>query len=40
MYFFSLVVCIFDVIAKKTLPNAGSQRFACLFFTESFIGVF
>ena len=37
--FFSLV-CIFDVISKKTLPNAGSQRFACLFFTESFIGFF
>ena len=40
VYFFSLVVCVFDVTSKKTLPNAGSQRFAPLFSTESFIGFF
>lgn len=37
---FSLVACIFDVISKKTLPTAGSQRFAPLISTGSFIGVF
>ena len=40
VYFFSLVVCVFDVTSKKTLPNAGSQRFAPLFSIESFIGFF